>query len=156
MLHAPCTATLYRTVQCGGGAGEDVQSLRVEVEANITKVRIELTQLVNTMMEKMQAEAERRAETMLQKLTRMLKIAPKNDIGRAAPISEPASILGRSTRMTDGQEQTQPTRAAQPSWAAVASTGAQKMTGWTTVSNGKKRTKKHSLNERRILFVRNA
>ena len=42
------------------GAREDVQRLRVEVEANITKVRIELTQLVNTMMERMQAEAERR------------------------------------------------------------------------------------------------
>ena len=30
------------------------------------------------------------------------------------------------------------------------------MTEWTTVSNGKKKTKKHSLNQRRILFVRNA
>lgn len=138
------------------GAGEEVQRLRVEVEASITKVRVELTQLVNTMMEKMQAEAERRVETMLQKLTRMLKIAPKNDIGRAAPLSEVEPTSGRPTRMPDCQGQTQPTRAAQPSWAAVASTGAQKMTGWTTVTNGKKRTKKHSLNQRRILFVRNA
>ena len=106
------------------GVGEDVQRLRVEVEANITKVRIELTQLVSTMMEKMQMEAERRAETMLHKLTRMLGIAPQNDIGSAAPISEPELISGRSTRKSNSQEQTQSTQAVQPSWAAVASTGA--------------------------------
>ncbi|GAB7336743.1 hypothetical protein MBLNU13_g10839t1 [Cladosporium sp. NU13] len=138
------------------GAGEDVQRVRGEVEANITKVRIELTQLVNTMMERMQAEAERRAEMMLQQLTRMLKTAPKNDIGRAAPISESEPTSGRSTRTPSNQGQAQPTRAAQPSWAAIASSGAQKMTGWTTVTNGKKKPKKHSLSQRRILFVRNA
>ena len=138
------------------GAGEDVQRLRVEVEANITKVRTELTQLVNTMMERMQMEAERRAEEMLHKLTRILKIAPKNDISRAAPGSKSEPTSGRSLRKSNSQEQTQSRRAVQPSWADVASTGAQKMTGWTTVSNGKKKTKKHSLNQRRILFVRNA
>jgi len=138
------------------GAGEDVQRLRVEVEANITKVRIELTQLVNTMMERMQTEAERRAETMLHKLMQMLKSAPKNDIGSAAPISESEPTSGRSTRKSGSQGQTQPTPAVQPSWAAIASAGAQKMTGWTTVTNGKKKTKKHSLSQRRILFVRNA
>jgi hypothetical protein len=63
-------------------SGEDVRSLRGEVEANITKVRIELTQLVNTVMERMQAEAERRADAMLQKLTQTLKFSPKNDIER--------------------------------------------------------------------------
>jgi hypothetical protein len=136
----------------GAGAGEDAQGLRVEVEANITKVRIELTQLVNTMMETMQAEAERRAETMLQKLTRMLRTAPKIDNSKAA--LEPTS--GHSTQMSSSQRQIQPTRAAQPSWAAIASTRAQKMAEWTTVTNGKKKTKKHSLNQRRILFVRNA
>ena len=30
------------------------------------------------------------------------------------------------------------------------------MIGWTIVTNGKKKTKKHSLSQRRILFVRNA
>jgi hypothetical protein len=137
------------------GAGEDLQRLRVEVEANTTKVRIELTQLVNTMMERMQAEAERRAETMLQKLTRMLKTTPRDDTGREAPFSKSEPTSERSTQKSGSQEQTQPTRAVQPSWAAVASAGPQKMTGWTTVTNGKKKTKKHSLNQRRILFVRN-
>jgi hypothetical protein len=47
------------------GSIEEAQALRDEVDANISKVRIELTQLVNTMMERMQAEAERRAEAML-------------------------------------------------------------------------------------------
>jgi hypothetical protein len=46
-------------------------------------------------------------------------------------------------------------RAAQPSWAAVTGTEAQKLTGWTTVANSKKKTKKHPLDQRRILFVRN-
>jgi hypothetical protein len=50
-------------------SGEDVRALRGEVKANITKVRIELTQLVDTIMERMQAEADRRADAMLQKLT---------------------------------------------------------------------------------------
>jgi hypothetical protein len=54
-----------------GSIGE-AQALRGEVEANISKVKIELMQLVNTTMERMQAEAERRAEAMLQKLTQML------------------------------------------------------------------------------------
>jgi hypothetical protein len=46
-------------------------------------------------------------------------------------------------------------RAAQPTWAAVTSTGAQKVSSWTTVTNGKKEVKKHPLDQRRILFVRN-
>lgn len=95
----------------GAGAGEDVQRLRVEVEANTTKVRIELTQLVNTMMERMQAEAERRAETMLQRLTRMLKTAPKIDNSKAALLSEAEPTSGRSTQMPNSQRQIQPTRA---------------------------------------------
>jgi hypothetical protein len=125
------------------------------VEANISKVRIELTQLVNTMMERMQAEAERRAEAMLQKLMQMLRIAPRNHVDKVAPVIDTEVTSGRSTRVSGSQGQNQPTRAAQPSWATVTGTGAQKSTGWTMVANGKKRTKKHSLDQRRILFVRN-
>jgi hypothetical protein len=136
-------------------SGKDVQALRNEVDANISKVRMKLTQLVNTMMERMQAEAERRAETMLQKLTQMLKIAPKTHIDRAAPVVDTEVVLGRWKRASGSQGQNQPIRAPQPSWATVTGTGAQKLTGWTTVTNGKKKTKKHPLDQRRILFVRN-
>lgn len=46
-------------------------------------------------------------------------------------------------------------RAAQPSWANVAVTGAQTANGWTTVTNVKRKIKKHSMDQRRILFTRN-
>jgi hypothetical protein len=133
----------------------EAQALRGEVEANISIVRIELTQLVNTTMERMQAEAERRAESMLQKLTQMLRLAPRNHVDRVAPVIDTEVASGRSTQGSGSQGQNQTTRARQPSWATFAGTGAQKTTGWTTVTNGKKRTKKHSLDQRRILFVRN-
>lgn len=46
-------------------------------------------------------------------------------------------------------------QAAQPSWANVTGTGAQTVTGWTTVTNVKRGVKKHSKDQRRILFIRN-
>jgi hypothetical protein len=46
-------------------------------------------------------------------------------------------------------------RAGQPSWANVTATRAQTAAGWTTVTNVKKRSKKHPLDQRRILFGRN-
>jgi hypothetical protein len=124
---------------------EEAQALRDEEEANISKVGIELTQLVNTMMERMQAEAERRAEAMLQKLMQMLRIAPRNHVEKVAPVIGTEVASGSSTRMSSSEGQNQPTRAAQPSWATITGTRAQKLTGWTTVANGKKKTRKHSL-----------
>jgi hypothetical protein len=97
------------------GSVEEAQALQDGVEANIFKVRIESTQLVNTMMERMQVEAERRAETRLQKLAQMLKIAPRHHVDRAAPVVEIEVASGRSTRVSGTQGQNQPTRAAQPS-----------------------------------------
>jgi hypothetical protein len=66
-------------------SGKDVQGLRDGVEGNISQVRIELTQLVNTMMAIMQAEVERRAEVMLQKLTQILIIARKTTLTGQRP-----------------------------------------------------------------------
>ena len=34
--------------------------------------------------------------------------------------------------------------------------GAQATAGWTTVNNGKKKLKKHPIDQRRVLFVRNS
>jgi hypothetical protein len=132
------------------GSIREAQVLRGEVEANISKVKIELTQLVNMMMGRMQAEAEQRAEAMLHKLTQMLRLAPRNHVYRVAPVIDNEVASGRSTRVSGSQGQNQTTRATQPCWAAVAGTRAQKTIGWTTVTNGKKRTKKHSLDQRRI------
>jgi hypothetical protein len=92
---------------------------------------------------------------MLQKPMQMLRIAPRNHVDKVAPVIDTEVASGRSTRVFGSQGQNQPMRAAQPSWATVTGTGAQKLTGWTTVANGKKKTRKHSLDQRRILFVRN-
>jgi hypothetical protein len=70
---------------------EGVQALRTEMNDNINMVQMQLMQLVNTAMAKVQpeadrradamarapAEADRRADAMLQKLVQMLKSAPK-------------------------------------------------------------------------------
>ena len=135
-------------------SNENMQALQREVETNISKVRMELTQLVNAMMERMQVEAKGRTDMMLQKLMQMLKIAPKDHTGRAKPAVDTYLSLGRLTRAPGSQGQSQPTRAALPSWAAVTGKGTQTTSSWTTVTNGKKRVKKHSLDQRRILFVR--
>jgi hypothetical protein len=108
---------------------EESQALRGEVEANISKVRIELTQLVNTTMKRMQAEAERRAESMLQKLTQMLRLAPRNHVDRVAPVIDTEVASGRSTRGSGSQGQNQTTRARQPSWATFAALGRRKRQG---------------------------
>ena len=34
--------------------------------------------------------------------------------------------------------------------------GAQAIAGWTTVNNGKKKSRKHPIDQRRVLFVRNS
>jgi hypothetical protein len=133
----------------------EAQALRGEVEANISKVKIELTQLINTTIERMQVEAERRAEAMLQKLMQMLRLAPRNHINRVAPVIDTEVASGRSKRVSGSQGQNQIIRVTQPSWAAITGTRAQKTIGWTIVTDSKKRTKKHSLDQRRILFVRN-
>jgi hypothetical protein len=88
-------------------------------------------------------------------LTPMLKIAPKNHIDRAAPVVDTGVASRPPLRTPGSQRMNQPMSAAQPSWAAVTGTGAQKLTGWTTVANSRKKTKKHPLDQRRILFVRN-
>jgi hypothetical protein len=54
---------------------------------NISKVQMQLTQLLNNAMVKMQAEADRRADIMLEKLVQMLNNAPRKDNNRAMPLS---------------------------------------------------------------------
>jgi hypothetical protein len=151
------------------GSREGVQTLRNEINENINKVQIQLTQFVNTAMAKVQAEADRRADAMakaqaeadrradamLQKLAQMLETAPRNDKDRATPFVRSDVTQGSARQAHAVQGRQQPVRAAQPSWANVTGTGAQTATGWTTVTNIKKKVKKHPLDQRRILFSRN-
>jgi hypothetical protein len=72
---------------------------------------------------------------------------------QTAYISETAATLGSSTRSPGSQGQNQPTRAAQPSWAPVTGAVPQRMTKWTTVTNSKKKARKHSSDQRRNLLT---
>jgi hypothetical protein len=134
---------------------DHAQTIRSEMRENIKEMKVELIQLVNTMMETMQAEADRRADAMLQAVMQMLKNAPATENVRAVPAVETDATTGQRTHTAASRRQQHPMRTAQPSWAAVTGTGTQNLSSWTTVTNGKKKVKKHPLDQRRILFVRN-
>jgi hypothetical protein len=134
---------------------DHAQTIRSEMRESIKEMKVELTQLVSTMMETMQAEADRRADAILQTVMQMPKNAPETENNRAAPVVETDATSGQRMRTTASRGQQQPVQAAQPSWATVTGNGTQKPSSWTTVTNGKNEVKKHPLDQRRILFVRN-
>lgn len=124
---------------------DHAQTIRSEMRESIKEMKVELTQLVSTMMETMEAEADRRADAMLQAVIQMLKNAPETDNNRAAPVVETDATSEHRKRTAANRGQQQPMQAAQPSWAAVTGTGTQKTSSWTTVTNGKKKVKRHPL-----------
>jgi hypothetical protein len=85
----------------------------------------------------------------------ILKNAPTTDNNEAAPLAEIDVTSGRKMRVSRSQGRQQLMLVTQPSWAAVTGTGTQKTSSWTTLTNGKKKMKKHPLDQRRILFARN-
>lgn len=122
---------------------DHARTIHDEVRNYMNEVKIELTQLLTTMMEQMQAEANRRADAMLQTLVRMLKNTPANGNNKAASVVQPGKDQEHKTQEPAGRGHQQPMRAAQPSWVAVTGTGTQNTSNWTTVTNGKKKNKKH-------------
>lgn len=103
-------------------------------------------------MANMQAEADRRAEDVLQRIMEMLEKGPKQNNERTVPSARTDARPEHATQGIGDQVLT-PGQAAQPSWASI--TEASKGSGWTTVANGKRKPKKHPLDQRRILFARN-
>jgi hypothetical protein len=79
-----------------------VQSLRSEMKDSISMVQMQLTQLVNNAMVRMQAEADQRINVMLQKIVQMLNIAPRKDDDETMPSSRadvtPGSVAQVSSR----------------------------------------------------------
>jgi hypothetical protein len=65
---------------------DHAQAIRSEVRDDVREMKVELMQLVNTMMETMQAEADRRADAMLQTVMQMLKNAPATEDNKVAPV----------------------------------------------------------------------
>jgi hypothetical protein len=111
---------------------------------------------VNTAMIKMQAEANKPAVEVLQKLEQMHSGAPMQDKGGAVPSFRGESTPGSATQDPGRQRQAQSERAAQPTWAGITGAGGHASMSWTTVTNGKKKLKKHPLDQRRILFTRDS
>jgi hypothetical protein len=69
---------------------------------SISMVQMQLTQLVNNAMVRMQAEADQRINVMLQKIVQMLNIAPRKDDDETMPSSRahvtPGSVAQVSSR----------------------------------------------------------
>jgi len=111
---------------------DDTRSFRAEV-GEIKKERIQLKQLMNEVMAVLQT---------LKQETRSISTQPKS------------SVLPRGTAQTSSRQACPPVApVAQPSWANITESGAG--SGWTTVTRGKKKLKKHPRDQRRVLFVRN-
>lgn len=134
-----------------GSLGE-VQFLRGEIRLEMSKMHMQLTQLVKSTMAEIQAEADRRVEATLQRIMEMLEKGPKQNNGRVGSRVRTDLQSGGATQGSVGQAQ-RPGQTAQPSWANVVRTGAGN--GWTKVMNGKKKLKKHPRGQRRVLFIRN-
>lgn len=99
---------------------EDVRSLRAEVE-EIRKGQTQLTQLMNTVMAVLRA-------------LRQEKGASPPLLGNNALPRGTAETSNRKANPLSAQ-------VMQPSWANITESGAG--TRWTTVTNGKKKLKKH-------------
>lgn len=106
-------------------------------------------------MAKMQAEADQRVVAILQRLTKMPNSAPTQHKGRATFLFIDDAQPECATQGLGGQDGQKPARAAQPTWANVVGTGVPTAAGCATVTNGKRKLKKRSLEQRRILFARN-
>jgi hypothetical protein len=134
-----------------------VQSLREEVKTSINHMRVHLSRLVADAVAKVQIEADRRTEAVLQRLMKKFNVTLKDS---DTTQSEKAQTMPR-------QKQAQ-----QSTWARVArDVGPQtqiardvgpQTTGWTTVGGYKTKQKasqalkKHAKDQRRVLFIREA
>jgi hypothetical protein len=81
-----------------------MQSLQIRMEDSISKVQVQLTQLVtqliNNAVIKRQVEADRRADAMLQKLVQSLNIALRKDNDKTMPLSRASVELGLAAQVS--------------------------------------------------------
>jgi DNA-binding ferritin-like protein len=129
-------------------------SLHNEIGEDIARVQAQLAGILNAAMVKMQTESAKRAEAMLEGLERKL-----HDASEQAKRSA-ASTAGAHETPTTGSGvnqklDSQPAQGAQRTWESVTRTATPAAAGWQTMTNGEKKLKKHPLDQRRILLVRN-
>ena len=132
---------------------EAVKSLRNEMREDIARVQAQLVEVLNAAMAKMQTESERRAEAMLERLERKLHEASEQAKRSAASAAVAHTISGSGVNQN---LHSQPAQEAQRTWANATRAATQTAAGWATVANRKKKLKKHPLDQRRVLFVRNS
>jgi hypothetical protein len=113
------------------GSQEGVQALQTEINDNVNKMQMQMEQLVNTEMAKVQAKADRRADAMakaqaeadwradamFQKLAQMLETVLSNENNRVLPYLGADATPGSARQGHDGQGGQQPVRVGQPSWS---------------------------------------
>lgn len=133
---------------------EVVKSLRSEIREDMARVQAQLAGVLDAALIRMQTDSEKRVEAMLECLERKL-----HDASEQAKRSA-ASTVGAHEMPTPGSGvnqklDSQPAQGAQRTWASVTRTATPAAAGWRTMTNGKKKLKKHPLDQRRILFVRN-
>lgn len=80
------------------GLLDQVQFLRGAIKVEMSKVQMQLVQLMNTAMAKMQAEADRRLEATLQTIMKMLQKESRQDNVGAVPLSRTDVPSGCVTR----------------------------------------------------------
>lgn len=138
---------------------DEAQQLRDEMQSSIKEVQTHLTQLFSDVVLKMQAEAEKRAEAMMQRVMQALEQVPQlistcaTTRSTASPQQESGTQSMEPTGKPQGRAQSK--QATQPTWSKVVRAAAQSTTKWTTVVNKNKRLRKQPLEQRRILFIRN-
>lgn len=138
---------------------DEAHRFREEMQNSIKEVQTHFTQLLSDAVAKVQAEAEKHAEVMLQRVRQSLKNAPQatcacttasstNSRGQEH-VTQEASPNGR----TQGELRSK--QATQQTWSKIVQRAAKSATAWTTVVNNRnKKTKKHPIEQRRILFLR--
>jgi uncharacterized coiled-coil protein SlyX len=141
------------TIAAHATSEEAMQSLRVEMREDIARVQAQLTELLNDAMAKMQTESDRRAEAMLGRLVQKIQEASEQTVKSAAAAATAHAIPGVDPNQ---QSHSQPAQNAQRTWANVTRADTQTVAGWATVANPKKKLKKHPLDQRRILFIRDS
>jgi hypothetical protein len=109
-----------------------MQSLRSEME-DIKKGQLQITNLMNPVMVALRASGQ--------------------ETGKSPPPLENSVFPGGIVQASNRQARQQPAQEIQPSWANITESGAG--SGWTTITNSKKRSKKHPRDQRRVLFVKN-
>lgn len=137
-----------------------VRNVRDEMEKTVEEMRSHMTQMMGEAMATMRAEAETRANAMLQTLLeRVSGMIP----GSVFSNSETDNRTRQATIQKVGnqtQNASQIPQVAKQTWAQRFGSGTQATSGWTTVSGRRKPSntktvlKKHPTDQRRILFAR--